>query len=129
MTFAEKKQVLKEYRAAEIAILELGERCYRWQNLERNLGDTSAQKDIEGVVKQLKEQILRLSKLRQMVEGAVNSLEDYTLRQVMHLRYILGADWDMVAESLGYSRRQVFNLHNKALENMHFTDDCTNCTF
>ena len=128
MTVAEKKQLLKEYRAAENLILELGERCNRWQQLKGKVADVS-QQDMESVVAQLKNQIARLSRLRVAVESAIGGLEDYVLRRVLELRYIYGADWDSVEEGVGYSRRQTFNLHRQALEQLEFAKDCTNCTF
>lgn len=128
MTLGDKKQLLKEYRAAENLILELGDRLYRWGQLQSKVADASRQ-DIEGIMAQLKGQISRLGQLRTAVERAIEGLEDYALRRIMQLRYIYGADWDSVADSVGYSRRQTFNLHKKALELLQFAEDCTNCTF
>ena len=128
MTREEKKQLLKEYRAAENLILELGDRHYRWGQLQSKTVDSSKQ-NIEGIMAHLKVQISRLGQMRLAIESAVEGLEDYTLRRLMQLRYIYGADWDSVAEGIGYSRRQTFNLHKKALELLQFTEDCTNCTF
>ncbi|MBQ2704740.1 MAG: hypothetical protein IJF58_04245 [Clostridia bacterium] len=128
MTFDDKKQLLKEYRTAETLIFELGDRLYRWGQLQSKVADASRQ-DIEGIMAQLKGQISRLGQLRTAVERAIEGLEDYALRRIMQLRYIYGADWDSVADSVGYSRRQTFNLHKKALELLQFAEDCTNCTF
>ena len=128
MTLGDKKQLLKEYRAAETLIFELGDRLYRWGQLQSKVADASRQ-DIEGIMAQLKGQISRLGQLRTAVERAIEGLEDYALRRIMQLRYIYGADWDSVADSVGYSRRQTFNLHKKALELLQFAEDCTNCTF
>ncbi len=128
MTLEEKKQLLKEYRAAENLIFELGDRLYRWGQLQSKVADASRQ-DIEGIMAQVKEQISRLGQMRTAIESAIDGLEDYALRRIMQLRYIYGADWDSVADSVGYSRRQTFNLHKKALELLQFAEDCTNCTF
>ena len=128
MTLDDKKQLLKEYRTAETLIFELGDRLYRWGQLQSKVADASRQ-DIEGIMVQLKGQISRLGQLRTAVERAIEGLEDYALRRIMQLRYIYGADWDSVADSVGYSRRQTFNLHKKALELLQFAEDCTNCTF
>ncbi len=126
MTLEEKKQLLKEYRAAENLIFELGDRLYRWGQLK--VTDASRQ-DIEGIMAQLKGQISGLSQMRTAIESAIDGLKDYALRRIMQLRYIYGADWDCVADSVGYSRRQTFNLHKKALELLQIAEDCTNCTF
>ena len=127
MTLEEKKQLLREYRAAESLIFELGDRLYRWGQLQSRVTDIS-QTDIEGIMAQLKGQISGLSQMRTAIESAIRGLDDYSLRRIMQLRYIYGADWDSVADSVGYSRRQTFNLHKKALEQLQLTEDCTNCT-
>ena len=127
MTLDEKKQLLREYRAAESLIFELGDRLYRWGQLQSRVTDIS-QTDIEGIMAQLKGQISGLSQMRTAIESAIRGLDDYSLRRIMQLRYIYGADWDSVADSVGYSRRQTFNLHKKALEQLQLTEDCTNCT-
>ena len=128
MTLDEKKQLLREYRAAESLIFELGDRLYRWGQLQSRVTDIS-QTDIEGIMAQLKGQISGLSQMRTAIESAIRGLDDYSLRRIMQLRYIYGADWDSVSDSVGYSRRQTFNLHKKALEQLQLTEDCTNCTF
>jgi len=128
MTLDDKKQLLKEYRAVENLILELGDRHYRWGQLQSKTADSSKQ-DIDEIMAHLKMQISRLGQMRLAIESAIDGLKDYTLRRILQLRYIYGADWDCVADSVGYSRRQTFNLHKKALELLQFTEDCTNCTF
>ena len=127
MTLKDKKQLLKEYRAAETLILELGDRRCRWSQLaERSV---ASKNDVEGFLADFDRRIAALSQMKRSIESAVEAIDDSTLRHLIKLRYILGADWDSVAEGIGYSRRQTFNLHNIALEKLQFAKDCTNCTF
>lgn len=129
MNFEQKKRLLKDYLAAENRLLELSDRQYRWQQLKGKVAHPSAHEAIDGVVADFDRRIARLTALRQSIENAIDGLQDSLLRDLLELRYIIGADWDRVADSLGYSRRQTFNLHRLAIEKLNFAEDCTNCTF
>jgi len=45
----------------------------------------------------------------------IENLESETDKRLLKLRYLYGYTWDTVAEKMGYSIRQAYNLHNKAL--------------
>ena len=45
----------------------------------------------------------------------IESLEDEQEKRLMKYRYIRGYRWEVIADKMGYSIRQVFNIHNKAL--------------
>lgn len=46
---------------------------------------------------------------------AIAKVEDNDEREVLTLRYALAKSWDDVAESMGYSVRNVFKIHGGAL--------------
>ena len=55
------------------------------------------------------------------LEAALDSLDSPVERLIMRLRYIEGRSWVSVCvelESLGYSERQVYYIHGKALEKL-----------
>ena len=129
MTFEQKKRLLKEFRATENRLLELADRKGRWQQMKNMVAHPSALSAIDGVVDDFDRRITSLAALREIIEEAILQLNDGVMQDLLVLRYIEGADWDSVADCLGYSRRQVFNLHNLAVEKLPLADDCTNCTF
>lgn len=50
----------------------------------------------------------------------IETLEDEQGKRLLKYRYIRGYQWDQVADKMGYSSRQVFNIHSKILCNIKF---------
>lgn len=48
----------------------------------------------------------------------IESLEDEQEKRLLKYRYIRGYNWDIIADKLGYSVRQVFNIHKNILCNI-----------
>lgn len=48
----------------------------------------------------------------------IETLEDEQGKRLLKYRYIRGYQWDQIADKMGYSSRQVFNIHNKTLCNI-----------
>jgi DNA-directed RNA polymerase sigma subunit (sigma70/sigma32) len=47
----------------------------------------------------------------------IEEMEDETEKNLLRLKYIHNKTWEEVGEMIGYSYRQVHNIHNKALAN------------
>jgi DNA-directed RNA polymerase specialized sigma24 family protein len=54
--------------------------------------------------------------LRHQVEGTIQGLPSRRCRDVLHLRYIEDKKWEVIADELHYTERNVYYLHNKGLE-------------
>lgn len=49
------------------------------------------------------------------VYDQIETLEDEQEKRILKYRYIKGYQWDVIADKVGYSERQVYNIHKKAL--------------
>ena len=49
------------------------------------------------------------------IETAITSVEDEQARMLLEQRYLAGATWEEIADSIGYSLSYVHRLHKKAL--------------
>lgn len=63
---------------------------------------------------EMKEDIRILASLRLEAVEIVESLPEPEL-SVMRLRYIVGMKWEDIADEVGYTTRNCFNIRNKAL--------------
>lgn len=52
------------------------------------------------------------------IEALIKSAEDNTERELLALHYVQGMPWAHIAEQMGYSERQIYRLHNKAIDNL-----------
>lgn len=51
----------------------------------------------------------------------IETLEDEQEKRLLKYRYIRGCRWEDIADKMGYTVRQIFNIHNKALGSInHF---------
>ena len=55
---------------------------------------------------------------RKRTEELISSVPDPVQREVLTRRYIIGQQWEDIAESMSYSRRRVTQLHGIALKNI-----------
>ena len=55
---------------------------------------------------------------RKRTEELISSVPDSVQREVLTRRYIIGQQWEDIAESMSYSRRRVTQLHGIALKNI-----------
>lgn len=63
----------------------------------------------------LDREIDELTVKRQEIERAVNVVPDEVQREVLTRRYLLYQKWEVIAENINYSERQVFRIHGVAL--------------
>ena len=52
------------------------------------------------------------------IEKAIGTLENYTERKVMRLKYIQGYRWESIAVEMNYTWRHVHRIHSRALKNI-----------
>ena len=93
-------------------------------------GSTAASDRMSEYVADLEQTDSEIGKLQHEIRQAatvINSLDYAPYKAVLFCYYIDGLDWDSVAEIVHYSRRQVLNLHGRAL--IALADDCTKLHF
>ena len=66
--------------------------------------------------RELDEWIDRLIVLRSQIQATISRLQDGRMRTLLELRYLNGHSWEVIAERMGYSTRNIYNLHNAALK-------------
>lgn len=64
----------------------------------------------------LNAEIDELAEKRREIECAVNAVPDEVQREVLTRRYLLYQKWEVIAEEMCYSERQVFRIHGAALK-------------
>lgn len=67
------------------------------------------------IMDNIKANVSESQKIKLELEIAFEGLNDGILEGLMKYRYINCLDWAQIAIVMGYSERQIFNLHGKAL--------------
>jgi hypothetical protein len=66
--------------------------------------ENEIQSDIDGLLR-----------LKQEIAAAIASVENQTYQTLLELRYLCMKSWEYIASELGYERRYVLKMHDKAL--------------
>lgn len=92
------------------------------ERLEQYRSLKCERKELESLRAQLLAKYEKLSEARAgellAIENAIDSLSDPTQRRLLRLHYINGLSWLMVADRMHYSERWVYELRDKALEQL-----------
>ena len=56
--------------------------------------------------------------VRRRAERLISSISDAAQREVLSRRYLMGQQWEEIADSMDYSVRHITRLHGLALQNM-----------
>lgn len=64
------------------------------------------------------QKMVDLRKELAVIMRAIESIDDFTEKQVLRLRYIEGLSWEEICVRVGYSWRQTHRLHASALKNI-----------
>ena len=67
----------------------------------------------------IKNQLEEKNLICKIIVKNVNEMESETEKNILLLKYISGYTWEEISEVTNYSLRQVYNIHNHALE--HFS--------
>lgn len=113
------KEQLKSLVALNAAISEAGEEI---QAIQKEINTYGYDEKYSSALNDLKQKTIyhRYLKLKNCINlyDKIEALEDEQEKRLLKYRYIRGYRWEVIAEKMGYSIRQVFNIHNKALHNI-----------
>lgn len=130
----EKKEKIRKYlnRAYELTkIKERLEREYKQKLKEMDSISVSCEEiKANSIVSKVENKALDLVSLKKDIDlhnvkmeevkreraGVVDKLEDDNLKSLLRLRYLEFRKWEDIMYILNYSRRYIFKLHNKAIE-------------
>lgn len=68
-----------------------------------------------GLEEEIARDILEMELKKEKVIGQINQMKNPAHIQILKLRYIDFLKWEEISEIMGYSTRQVYRLHGKAL--------------
>ena len=102
------KEQLRQYRSIKIETCQLERRI---EELERLHADFEV---VDPLLNLYREKLADLIDGQLKIEQAIDSLNP-TERELMRLRYIDGADWTEVAETIHYEWSQTHRIHARAL--------------
>lgn len=127
------KQYLKQYRSGLQELQEITERIVRVRSQAERVtaaltgqpgaphgtmtGD-NLQRCIDMLDELERRYVDRLRKTIRMltsIEDGIDALPDERYRKVLRMRYIDGLGWEEIAERVGYTKRQIINIHGAAL--------------
>lgn len=107
---------LKTLVSLNAAIAEAEEEV---QMIQKEMNINGHDKKYVSTLNDLKEKVIyyRYQKVKICIElyDKIEALEDEQGKRLMKFRYIRGYRWEVIADKMGYSVRQIFNIHNKAL--------------
>lgn len=110
---------LKNLVAFNAAIAEADEEI---QIIQKEMTSHSYNGKYLAALNELKQKVIyyRYQKVRICSElyDKIETLEDEQEKRLLKYRYIKGYTWDVIADKMGYSVRQVFNIHKNTLCNI-----------
>ncbi len=95
---------------------------------------SGGQGDLSGYVAELDEMIQELIherylriKTYQAIARQIKRMKSRNESDVLFYRYISGLGWWEIAEKMGFSERQIFRIHGKALAHFEIPKDVSEC--
>lgn len=133
MTNAEKKRHLRAYlhlRESERELLEEIEDIRskytghaiqysdmpKAHNSEHDLSEYMA--EAESVLSMLERRRAEVFKAYSIIDSAIQNVANLGERNVLRYRYLLGWEWQTIADCMGYGVRQVYRIHGDALAHL-----------
>jgi len=64
---------------------------------------------------EINDEIDHLVDLKKQIKDMIRSMDDVDYRLILESRYVCGLQWKDISKLVGYERRYLFKLHDKAL--------------
>lgn len=139
----DKKKYLRSYRDHVRRIHRINAEIAELRSMKMHpsmrLGDgmphgSGGQEDLSGYAAEMDEMIRQLVQERYIrivtykgIAQQIKCMNSRNESDVLFYRYIRGLDWWEIAEKMGYSQRQVFRIHGKALKHFEIPKDVSEC--
>lgn len=122
----QKKAFLQSYQALGFSIKTLGDLLIRLEEeqnqmpsvLQENSG-TDLVMEMKDIFSSFRKQMEEKNEICKMIQKNVSQMDSELEKNILLLKYISGYTWEEISEITNYSLRQVYNIHNHALN--HFT--------
>lgn len=93
------------------------------QMIQKEMSTHGFDKNYVAALDEMKQKIIyyRYRKVKICLElyDKIEILEDEQEKRIMKYRYLRGYQWDYIAEKIGYSERQIYNIHKKAIQKIN----------
>lgn len=113
------KEQLKSLVALNAAISEAEEEI---QAIQKEINTYGYDEKYSSALSDLKQKTIyhRYLKVKncENLYDKIEALEDEQEKRLLKYRYLRGWRWEAIADKMGYSLRQTFNIHKKALQNI-----------
>ena len=80
---------------------------------------------LERILTRIANEKNEMQKIQLEIEEKIIDVMDGEQSRILYLRYIQFMKWEDICVEMGYSWRQVHNIHSKALKNLSITKECT----
>ena len=117
-----KRAWLHRARTTEKYVQALKEKVVQYEELEKSLlifDDLASEKIVQKLQRNIQEQqrkIEELSTVREKIQGAIKSVCDDTLQEILTRHYLLYETIDVIFEKMHYDRRSIQRKHKQALD-------------
>ena len=74
---------------------------------------------------ELKQEMLNAITEYENIHRAIRRMKDEEEKEILERKYLMRQTWEVIAQSLGYSRITVIRIHGKALENFEIPQNDT----
>jgi DNA-directed RNA polymerase specialized sigma subunit len=116
----ETRDQLKSLVVINAAIAEADEEI---QMIETEINTHGYDKKYVSVLKDLNHKVsyYRYQKIKSCVNlyDKIEALSDEQEKRLIKYRYMRGYHWEAIAEKMGYSDRQIYNIHTRALQKIN----------
>lgn len=112
---------LKNLVVINVAIVEADEEI---QMIQKEMATYDFNEKYMPALNELKQKVIyyRYKKVKICTDlyDKIETLEDEQGKRLLKYRYIRGYRWEVIADKMGYSIRQIFNIHNETLLKLGF---------
>lgn len=138
MSNQEKKHFLSQYIHAKERVMDISEEWTRIRSSAEKVTPTItdmpssgacvndkltlAIERMEACAEKLSKESAVMHEKMVLVETAINSVKDDTLKRLLELRYINGYTWEQIAVKMNFSYQWVCVLHGRALAQIQVLD-------
>ncbi len=101
--------------AAKVTVSPFSESHAKGTYTDR-VGRTTAR--IVDLENEINQEIDKLVDLKIKIRDLISALPDGLYRTILERHYILNESWEKISEKVGYSRRHISRLHDKAIDEL-----------
>lgn len=115
---------MDEYSRLESLIASKSEQIRKLDRLITSVSGHCSPECLSNVKNDLENDVIRFAGIQRSVSDAIDSLDSPDCIDVLTLRYINGLSMRDIAVETGYSERNVWRIHDQAIDRLQVVMDC-----